>query len=193
MRINAEVLSGDVFEKKALVIAGKQLSDPKFTVLVRIPTAKGETVAQLVDRLNAEAAAEAGVKNPKLVTRWPFADGDEMKDAEDGERRRFPQQASGYAVARASSKFDITLVEGQNKTPLAVDHFFGGVRCQVVAKAGAYDGAGGKGVTLYLNGVWVLGPGKERFTTGGAADFEESSEVTFGEFADAGASFDLAS
>ena len=113
---------------------------------------EGTDLTPLREAASAAAIQKWGDKLPANV-RSPFRDGDEDRPGK-------PEDA-GTTFISARSKQKPKVLEGEDMNPVMDEgEVYGGCVCRVSVTAFAYDQAGNKGVSFFLNNVWKLRDGE---------------------------------
>ena len=107
-------------------------------------------------------------------------DGDAL---DEDDERRFPQAFSGYAVLKASTQFDLApLWYGPNKRAPTESELYSGLIANVSVTPNSWTYENKRGVSFYLNGLWITGKGtKLSLNSGDASDDLGGSGPDFGE------------
>jgi hypothetical protein len=149
--------------EKVKYVTGKIiLMYPKLTKLYEYNNKKTYSVNALFPKDSAEAEKIKGIlaeiwKVNKLGKRDhnPLKDGDEYAD-EQKEKGKNAEFARGNYFIKASSMFDITVIDAKKQPFTGQDEDISGNWGRVSMSLSAYDN-NGKGITGYLHGVQILG------------------------------------
>ncbi len=129
----------------------------KFSLQLIVPK-DDPAVANLRKAVDAAIADKWGSKPPKTL-RFPVRDGDEK--AHDGTYLKTDEMYRGAYYINASSTRKPMAVWGKEKRQITPEDQLDGRKAVVLLSAFAYDATVNSGVSLGLDGVWVIGRGIE--------------------------------
>jgi len=175
MIINNVRLTWMHFDQPKAAVEGAK---PKYSVTLilpkndpQVPSVKAAIKAAKEDKFGTKTIA--GLKNP-------LRDGDAVDD--DGNRLKGNEFAGAYFIT-AGSYEPVDVVAGKARTPAAAEHKVWGNFGSVKVRFAGFDQSVNKGVSAWLQGVWItrkgepLGAAAEPWAEVEAEDFSTIAET----------------
>jgi hypothetical protein len=162
----------NVFEKRLNELSGKE----EYSMMILIKKDDKETL----QKINAAIEDAVSQKWPKLTVKdikakaehWPLRDGDEEKDG--------VEPYGGHYFMNLKTQQKPGIIDKNRQEILDPSDFISGDYCRVSINSSAYEKAGKKGVSFYLNNVQFLEKGEPLSSVSRAEDdfqeWKESSE-----------------